>query len=91
MKDGTVERGQTGDLPKIVDGVQTAPATLPALPNGTNIIVGPLGQVNADEVIAKPDGTLIIPNRPVGVVVYYVGGVVPAFQLTTKAVERIIK
>jgi RHS repeat-associated protein len=35
MKDGTVLKGQTGPVPTIVNNVQTAPSTLPALPAGT--------------------------------------------------------
>ncbi len=35
MKDGTVVRGETGELPKIVDGVQIAETPVPSLPDGS--------------------------------------------------------
>ncbi|WP_207515623.1 DUF6443 domain-containing protein [Longitalea luteola] len=56
---------------------------------GTNIIVGPLGQVEAANVIRGTDGSISVPNRPVGIVGYYYG-VTPSFELTRKAVTRII-
>ncbi len=37
---------------------------------GTNIIVGPLGNVNASSVTTNPNGTLNIPNRTNGAVIY---------------------
>ena len=35
MKDGTVIQGQTGSMPTVVNGVQTATTSLPNLPAGT--------------------------------------------------------
>lgn len=57
---------------------------------GTNIIAGPLGQLAAGQ-ITQSNGTINVPSRPVGIVVYYNGGITPALQLTQKAVQKIIK
>ena len=54
----------------------------------TNIIVGPLGTVN--NATTKPDGTLSIPNRPNGVVIYD-RNTTPQVELTRKAVQKILK
>ncbi|PZR20173.1 MAG: hypothetical protein DI539_11715 [Flavobacterium psychrophilum] len=37
MKDGTTVQGQTGPMPTIVNGVQTAPTSLPNLPAGATV------------------------------------------------------
>ncbi|MCH7411867.1 DUF6443 domain-containing protein [Belliella sp. R4-6] len=134
MNDGTVVQGQTGSLPTIVNGVQTADASLPNLPAGTtpadaeaiihshpttvqqvdnmiypqsantpsgidrgtfsqyntNIIVGPLGTVNPNNVTKNPNGTLNVPNRTNGAVIYD-RNTTPQVELTRKAIQNIIK
>src|SRR6218665_3999076 len=131
MNDGTVIQGQTGSMPTIVNGVQTATATLPNLPAGTtladteatihshpttvqqvgntiypqeantpsptdkgtfsqynrNIIVGPLGTVNTNQVTTNPNGTL---NRPNGAVIYD-RNTTPQVEIKRKAIENILK
>lgn len=130
MKDGNVVRGETGGLPTIENGVQTASTNLPNLPAGataadveatihshpttvqvengqafpqsastpsstdgrtfsqfsTNIIVGPLGQVNS--VTQNPNGSLNIPSRPNGAVIYNKGQA--PLELTRKAIQRVL-
>lgn len=54
----------------------------------TNIIVGPLGTVN--NVTKNPDGTLNIPKRSNGAVIYN-RNAVPQVELTKKAIESILK
>ncbi len=132
MNDGTVIQGQTGSMPTVVNGVQTATASLPNLPAGTtpadaeatihshpttvqqvgnqifpqsastpsatdrgtfsqyntNIIVGPLGTVN--NATTNPNGTLNIPNRPNGAVIYD-RNTTPQVELTKKAIQNILK
>ena len=134
MNDGTVVQGQTGSMPTIVNGVQTATATLPNLPTGTtpadaeatihshpttvqqvgntiypqsanrpsptdggtfsqynrNVIVGPLGTVNPNNVTSNPNGTLNIPNRPNGAVIYD-RNTTPLLELTRKSIKNILK
>jgi len=53
-----------------------------------NIIVGPLGQVSS--VTKNADGTLNIPNRPVGIAIYD-RNANPIIDLTKRAVEKILK
>lgn len=132
MNDGTVIQGQTGSMPTVVNGVQTATASLPNLPAGTtpanaeatihshpttvqqvgnqifpqsastpsatdrgtfsqyntNIIVGPLGTVK--NATTNPNGTLNIPNRPNGAVIYD-RNTTPQVELTRKAIQNILK
>ena len=38
---------------------------------GTNIIVGPLGQLTGDQIRKNVDGSISIPNRTQGIVVYW--------------------
>ncbi len=134
MNDGTVVQGQTGSLPTIVNGVQTATASLPNLPAGTtpadaeatihshpttvqqvgnmiypqsantpsgtdrgtfsqyntNIIVGPLGTVNPNNVTTNPNGTLNVLNRTNGAIIYD-RNTTPRLELTRKAIQNIIK
>ena len=134
MNNGTVIQSQTGSIPTIIDGIQTANISLPDLPVGTvpsdveatihshpikvqqvediiypqsanlpsdqdrrvfsqyntNIIVGPLGTINSNDVTKKSDGTLNIPNRVNGAVIYN-GNTVPKIELTRKAIQNILK
>ena len=134
MNNGTVIRSQTGSIPTIINGIQTADISLPDLPVGTvpsdveatihshpikaqqvediiypqsanlptdvdrrtfsqyntNIIVGPLGTINSNDVTKKSDGTLNIPNRVNGAVIYN-GNTVPKIELTRKAIQNILK
>ncbi len=55
-----------------------------------NIIVGPLGTINAQQVTSNPNGSLNIPNRINGAVIYDRNST-PLIELTRKAIERIIK
>ncbi|MDI1254575.1 MAG: hypothetical protein PSV16_00615 [Flavobacterium sp.] len=134
MNHGQVVQGQTGPVPTVVNGVQIAPSSLPALPAGclpadvaatihshptavaqvgnqvfpqsasvpssgvgsdtptfsqysTNIIVGPLGTISS--VTSNPNGTLNIPTRANGVVIYN-NAAQPQVELTKKAVEKIL-
>jgi RHS repeat-associated protein len=55
-----------------------------------NIIVGPLGTINSNQVISNPNGSLNFPNRSNGAVIYDRNSV-PLIELTRKAIEKIIK
>jgi hypothetical protein len=122
----------SGSMPTIVNGTQTASASLPNLPAGTtpadaeatihshptavqqvgnqiypqsastpsgtdrgtfsqynrNIIVGPLGTIKS--ATTNPNGTLNIPNRPNGAVIYD-RNTTPQVELTRKAIQNILK
>ena len=54
-----------------------------------NIIVGPLGTVNTNQVTTNPNGTLNVPNRPNGAVIYD-RNTMP-LELKRKAIENILK
>ncbi|NML42109.1 RHS repeat-associated core domain-containing protein, partial [Chitinophaga sp. G-6-1-13] len=56
----------------------------------TNIIVGPLGTVNRNSVTKKPDGTLSIPTRTNGAVIYDSNSI-PRVELTRRAIEKILR
>ena len=53
-------------------------------------IVGPLETINSNDVTKKSDGTLNIPNRVNGAVIYN-GNTVPKIELTRKAIQNILK
>ena len=57
---------------------------------GTNIIVGPLGTVNPNNVTANPNGTLNIPSRPNGAAIYDSNSNLKV-ELERKAIENILK
>jgi RHS repeat-associated protein len=56
----------------------------------TNIIVGPLGTINANDVTRNPNGTLNIPKRPNGAVIYDANST-PKLQLERRAIINILK
>ena len=134
MNTGAVVQGQTGPMPTVVNGVQIAPSSLPALPAGTtpadvastihshpttvaqvgnqvfpqsasvpstgvgsdgptfqqyntNIIVGPIGTIS--NVTSNPNGTLNIPSRTNGAVIYNSDST-PRVTLEKRAIERIL-
>jgi RHS repeat-associated protein len=55
-----------------------------------NIIVGALGQLGPGSVTKNTDGSLNIPNRPVGIAIYD-RNATPVIDLTKRAVEKILK
>lgn len=56
----------------------------------TNIIVGPLGTVNGGDITANADGSVNMPSRPNGLVIYNSAGA-QTIQLTKKAATRIVR
>ncbi len=56
---------------------------------GTNIIVGPLGTINPNSVTTNPNGSLNIPSRPNGAVIYDRNSN-PKVELKRDAILRII-
>jgi RHS repeat-associated protein len=57
----------------------------------TNIIVGPIGTVNPNNVTANPNGSLNIPSRTNGVSIYNNSSLKPQVELSKKAVQNILK
>ena len=57
---------------------------------GTNIIVGPLGNIGPNSVTINPNGSVNIPSRPNGTVIYDRNSS-PKVELTINAIMRIIK
>jgi hypothetical protein len=57
---------------------------------GTNIIVGPLGTVNPNNVTANPNGTLNIPSRTQGAAIYDSNSNLKV-ELPRKTIENILK
>lgn len=83
--------GKYGDIPESANthstGLRTDQQTF--WQYQTNIIVGPLGTVNRNSVTKKPDGTLSIPTRTNGAVIYDSNSI-PRVELTRRAVEEIL-
>ncbi|RZK47937.1 MAG: hypothetical protein EOO99_11900 [Pedobacter sp.] len=56
---------------------------------GTNIIIGPLGTINPNSVTINANGSLNIPSRPNGAVIYDINSI-PKVELKRDAILRII-
>ncbi len=85
LKDGLVVRGETGPMPTIGGGVQTAEAKLPLLLGGYGSVA--LGELKAPSVDSS---SKVTPTRSNGAVIYDRNSS-PIIELKKNVIEKILR